>query len=55
MYLRVFLLLLVKIRFVKVVVSYVLVIFIFREIKLKENGHAVGWTRLLLGLPESFS
>lgn len=54
MCLRVFLLL-VKTRFVEVFVSYLLFIFLIRDIKLKENGQAVGCARLLIGLLGSFS
>lgn len=53
--LKVFLLFLVKTRFVKVLVSYFLFFFLIRDIKLKENGQAVGCTRLLVGLLGSFS
>lgn len=53
--LKVFLLFLVKTRFVKVLVSYFLFFFLIRDIKLKENGRAVGCTRLLVGRLGSFS
>lgn len=49
------LLFLVKTRFVKVLVSYFVFTFLIRDVKLKENGQAVGCTRLLVGLLGSFS
>lgn len=48
---RVFLLFLVKTGFVKALVSYFF--FLSKDIKLKENGQAVGCTGLFVGLLES--